>query len=228
MSKYVPSDDGKVIDGKTIVFLKPPAHGKGAGDGGDRSANGGEANGAEAGKDGQGGAPEDSPPDGPFEIHAQLHAAGGTPLAKERLRIKDPDSDQVIGTVTADEAGVVRARVPQEKEYHFFLADDESKEVEVDPFEAQQPPERSEDADHAVLSVALADAQGAPLAGEKVQVKGEGGDAHEETTDRSGNLNIAVEHGVFEISVRGSTFVAHSLLPDEIEGETAPYHFVVR
>ena len=223
MPKYYPSDDGKIIDGKIIVFLRPSRYGPPLGKA-SRTATAAQSE--DAGTDT---APEDRPPDGPYEIHAQLHAAGGTPMANERLRVQDPDTQEVIGTVTANKQGVVRARVPEEKTYHFFVADGGGEEVEANPFEDLdvQPPDRIEDADHAFLMVLFVDAKGAPLKGEKVQVQGPSGGSLEETTDDTGHLNLGADHGVFKLEVRGNSFVAHSLFPDEIEGETAPYRFEV-
>ena len=36
-----------------------------------------------------------------------------------------------------------------------------------------------------------------------------------------------VEHGVFTLELRGSSFVAHSVLSGDLEGEDAPYRFEV-
>ena len=162
-----------------------------------------------------------------FEIHAQLHAAGGTPLVKERVRIEDPDTGVVIGIVTADETGVVRARVPKEKDYHFFLETAGAAAAEPDPFAGLLPPPVAADDPHAVLSFALIDSKGKALADTKLQVKAPDGTAHEEVTDSNGHLLLAVSPGAFQIVANGAAFVAHTLFASEIEGDAPPYQFVV-
>src|SRR5438067_9517411 len=52
-------------------------------------------------------------PEGKFEIEVTLTAAGGTPLAGEKVAIVDPVSEEQIGSPgVTDEKGLLKARVP--------------------------------------------------------------------------------------------------------------------
>ena len=79
----------------------------------------------------------------PFAIEVQLTAAGGAPLAGERVRIIDPDTNEQVGKpVMTDKHGVLRARVPEQKEYHFLPMPDEPKEDPI-PGRPTDPRRRS-------------------------------------------------------------------------------------
>jgi hypothetical protein len=163
-----------------------------------------------------------------FHIHLQLHAAGGTPLAGEKVRIHDPETGEQVATATTDDKGVLEISVPAEKDYHVFV-DDEPAEQQTDEFSGALQGAPREPDRHAVLWVALVDAKGAPLKGEKVQIKGEEGAAQESETDDQGCINMVVEPGVFTLEVRGKSLVAHSIFHDDpIAGDGAPYKFVLR
>src|SRR5207237_10057648 len=55
----------------------------------------------------------------PFAIEVQLTAAGGTPLAGERGRIVDPDTNQQVGNPEmTDKHGVLRPRAPAQQQPH--------------------------------------------------------------------------------------------------------------
>jgi hypothetical protein len=168
--------------------------------------------------------------DGAFVIELQLHAAGGTPLAHERVRIHDPDTGEQIGSPgVTDENGVLRARVPAEKEYHLHLDTDAPGE-DPDMFGDHEHPlagHLPHPDEHAVLHVAFFDSKGAPLKGEAVQVKDEHGQPQELKTDENGTLDLVVDPGLFTLETRGASFVAHSVFSGDLVGDGAPYRFVV-
>jgi hypothetical protein len=171
-------------------------------------------------------------PGAKFAIEMQLTAAGGTPLAHERVRVHDPDTGEQVGEpgVTDDE-GVLKAGVPEEKEYEIHLesgATEEHKETfegHAHPLAGQLPhPD-----EHPVLHVAFFDGKGEPLKTEPVKVKAAEGDAapHEVKTDDAGKIDLAVEAGPFILEVRGKSFTAHSVLSGELPEDDAAYRFVV-
>jgi hypothetical protein len=167
--------------------------------------------------------------DGAFVIELQLHAAGGTPLAHERIRIHDPDTGEPVGAPgVTNEKGVLRARVPAEKHYHLMVVNDAGEEHELpERGDALGGHERSPD-EHAVLSVKLLDAARAPLKAEKVHVKGDQGAEFDVVTDDDGCFHELAEPGVYDLAVRGSSFKAHTVFHGDREGTAVPYQFIVR
>lgn len=165
-----------------------------------------------------------------FAIEVQLHAAGGTPLANERVRIHDPDTGEPVGEpCVTDENGVLRARVPAEKEYQIHLDVDAPEEHADAVGEHEHPlaahlPHPDE---HAVLFVAFLDAKGTPLRSEAVKMTDADGKAQELKTDERGNIDLVVEHGVFTMEVHEASFIAHSVMSGDLTGEDAPYRFLV-
>jgi len=167
------------------------------------------------------------PAEGGFTLEVTLHAAGGTPMAHERIRIVDPDSGQPVGEpVVTDEEGVLRAKVPEEKEYHLVVESEEAEQDELPALDLGGH-ERGSD-EHSVLSVELLDAEGKPLQGEKVQVKGEQGAGFEVVTGDDGCFHELAEPGVYQLTVRGKSFKAHTIFHDDRGDSAAPYRFVVR
>lgn len=172
-----------------------------------------------------GGSDEGGLPDAPYAIEVQLTAAGGTPLAAERVRIVDPDSGEQIGDPgRTDEHGILRARVPEQKEYHFFPLPDDAED-HPDPWSAFAPAPAGQE--HSVLFVVLSDESGQPLKGEKVNVKDESGTAHELVTDDEGHIRLATDPGVYQLEVKGSTFVAHTLFTTDLGDDPQPYRFTL-
>jgi hypothetical protein len=162
-----------------------------------------------------------------FTIEVTLHAAGGTPMAHERIRIVDPDTGNPVGEpVLTDEEGVLRAKVPEEKEYHLVVVNEAAKEDELPELELGG--HERDSSEHSVLSVELLDGDRQPLKGEKVQVKGTQGDGFEVVTDDDGCFHQLAEAGVYELTVRGNSFKAHTIFHDDRGDSAAPYRFVVR
>ena len=169
--------------------------------------------------------------DGKFEIEMQLHAAGGTPLIAERVRVHDPDTGKPVGDDgVTDEEGVLRARVPEEKEYEIHIVAEGGEEHpdafddHVHPLPAHLPhPD-----EHPLLHVIFLDAKGEPLKGEPVKVNDEHGTAQEVKTDYSGVIDMVVEAGPFMLELRSRSFQAHSVFSGDLVEEGAPYKFVVQ
>jgi carboxypeptidase family protein len=162
----------------------------------------------------------------PFAVEVQLTAAGGTPLAGERVRIIDPDTNEQVGQpVTTDKRGVLRAGVPEQKEYQFFPVADEPVEP-PDPWSAHGPAATIPQ-EHSLLFVVLTDESAQPLKGEKVNVKDESGSANEVVTDDDGHVRLTTDPGVYELEVRGKTFVAHTLFTTDLGDEPQPYRFTL-
>jgi hypothetical protein len=164
--------------------------------------------------------------EGGFLLEVQLHAAGGTPLANERVRIHDPDTGEQVGeAATTDASGVLRARVPAEKEYQIHLDDDPAEDHGHD-WGDMAAPARSADRD-AVLDVQIVDGAGEPVKGLAVHMRGEGKEDQEAVTGDDGRIHMAVEPGVYTLEAGGTSFVAHSVFHDEIEGGESPYRFTL-
>jgi hypothetical protein len=226
--KYSLRDDGKVVDGKVVIFLKPrrsadgPKDGPASGEKGEGGALAG--GGADAAADA---ALAEAAKNYKFHIEVQLHAAGGTPLACEKVRIVDPDNNEPVNIGETDDKGVLRAKVPAKKDYHIFVHDQDVGDTSENAFDGvvDDPPHGDQ---HPVLSVAVSDASGKPLKGEKVQIKGEDGSSQELTTDDDGYLHVPVEHGVYTLLARGKEMLAHSVFTDDKRAEGAAYLFQIR
>jgi hypothetical protein len=166
---------------------------------------------------------------GGFTIEIALQAAGGTPMAHERIRIVDPDSGKAIGELAVtDEEGVLRAKVPAEKEYHLIVENDAAEQDDLPSLGDDLGGHERSPSEHSVLSVELLDGDRAPLKGEKVQVKGEHGEDFEVVTDEEGCFHQLTEPGVYELTVRGKPLKAHTIFHDDREGTEVPYRLVVR
>lgn len=219
MTKYRPSDDGTTVDGKVVVFLKPgprkdqPPPGKRP---------------VELATEDD--APADPPgtiggiPGAPYAIEIQLTAAGGTPLAAERVRVVDPDSKEDVGQPgVSDEQGVFRAGVPDEKEYLLFaVVNGIDKEMDAWSSEGSAPGQPTPGDEHPMLIVLVVDAQGNPLIDEAVQVKAESGEAWSLKTDSRGRVTLECEAGLFTVTARGTDLLAHSVFNGDLHDETAP------
>src|SRR5260221_8163058 len=94
---------------------------------------------------------------GAFVIELQLHAAGGTPLPHERVRVVDPDTGHPVGEpAVTDENGIVRARVTEEKEYELHIVESGDGEEHPDAFDDHAhplPAQLPHPAQHPVLHV---------------------------------------------------------------------------
>jgi hypothetical protein len=79
-----------------------------------------------------------------------------------------------------------------------------------------------------VLLVALVDGKGKSLAGEAVEVKDAKGKSQPAHTNGDGRIDLVVDPGVYTLSLRGKSFVAHSIQHSDVHaGDRPPYKFVV-
>src|SRR5438067_1309605 len=127
--------------------------------------------------------------DGKFHIEMKLKAKGGTPLAHERVRLHDPDTGKPVGEpAVTDEKGILRARVPAKKKYHVHIEHDPKEKHQLPPLGHHLGAHGKSSSRHSVLSVEFLDAKRAPVKGEKVKIKGPGGE-FEATTDEHGCIH---------------------------------------
>jgi len=151
-------------------------------------------------------------------IAVEAKSVGDTALVNQPVRIVDPDTGVTVAETETDEAGMVRASVPEPKDYRIEIAEDESEET--------APPPLQPEGEHAVLRCRFAGADGSPLAGEKVEAR-LGDHTVEATTDEDGRLEIAAELAAYELTVRGQKFQAHALPASDPDAEAGLYRFVV-
>jgi hypothetical protein len=219
MTKYRPSDDGTTVDGKVVVFLKPGPR---------KDQQPPDKRPAQIEADGD--APADPPgtiggiAGAPYAIEIQLFAAGGTPLAAERVRVVDPDSQEDVGSPgVSDEQGIFRAGVPEEKEYQLFaVVDGIDQEIDAWSAEGSAPGDPVAGDEHPMLIVLVVDGQGVPLVDEAVQVKAESGESWDLKTDARGRITLECEAGLFTVTARGTDLLAHSVFNGDLYDETAP------
>jgi phage protein D len=156
------------------------------------------------------------PPKDVYLISAQVKSIGGTILANHPVRILDERGRRVGEVLITDAEGVVRAQVPANKRYRIEILDDD---LGVAPVELHP------DAP-AVLLCHFFDEAGAPVAGEAVEAKADD-DKLELRTDENGRVEAPARLAVWELTVRGQTFHAHSLLAADREKDENHYRFVV-
>lgn len=163
----------------------------------DRAAPGDGA--AKSADDSEAGAPEE------FKhlLALKLVAIGGTPLARERVQVIDPDTGKAVGKpVETNEAGVLRAKVPEKKKYQVQILEDPPLEDQETP-RAMLTPDRPMHIDALFL-----DARGAPLADQPVAVTS-GGEQTDGRTDAEGWFHLAAAEGLTLLELRGQNFYAH-------------------
>ncbi|SRR6266849_3205050 len=166
--------------------------------------------------------------DGKFHIEIALQAAGGTPLAHERVRIHDPDTGQPVGgPAVTDENGVLRANVPEEKDYEVVVENDAPEDHELPSLGDHLGGDEPSSTEHSILSVELLDAGRAPIKGEKVHVKGEQGE-FDAVTDDEGCIHELAEPGAYTLTVKGKSVTAHTIFQEDRQGSDVPYRFVLR
>jgi len=164
----------------------------------------------------------------PFTIEAKLMAAGGTSMAKERVRIVDPASGEAVGDpALTNEDGVLRAEVPDEKEYDIVVDDESPEEDELPSLAEHLGGAETGSDEHWILLVELLDADRAPLKAEKVHAKSEKGAEFDFVTDGEGCIHELADAGLYELTVRGKSFKAHAICHEDREGGDAGYRFVV-
>ncbi|HTO96107.1 MAG TPA: hypothetical protein VMK66_03600 [Myxococcales bacterium] len=161
-----------------------------------------------------------------FRIEVQLHAAGGTPLAGERVRILDPETGEAVGEpILTDGSGILSASVPREKEYEIHVLGEQAED-EGHAWAEMDAPTTGPDR-HAVLDVQFLDAEGAPAKDLEVQLEDAEGAVQEAVCGADGRIHLVVEPGLFTLEAGGASFVAHSVFHDELDEEDPAYRFAL-
>jgi hypothetical protein len=153
-----------------------------------------------------------------FVVKSQLQSPGGVPLGFEQVVLVKSGTNEVVGgPVTTEADGSFGIVVPEDGSYDIKLLDDETT----------ASPERTPDALVAShLHLQFFDGA-APAAGEMVQVTG-GGQTIAVALGPTGELDMAVDAGAYEIKAGGQTFKAHSLNPADLQdGGGGGYHFAL-
>ncbi len=188
---------------------KPGSNGEsGGGEATDTSKSGGSAS-----DDGDDSAPVNA-------ISAAIKAIGDVPLANHPVRILDAETgEQVGGILMTDDDGIVRATVPEQKEYRIEI-------VEKDAAGAD-----------AVLLCRFVDVVGDPLVGETVAVtavEAESGnpgestsDEGDATTDANGMVERSAKLGAYRLEIRDQTFLAHAVLSSDKDNPDSVSLFVL-
>ena len=153
-----------------------------------------------------------------YVIAAEVKAIGDDPLMLHKVRILDPETGaQIGGDLMTDEKGVVRAEVPENKEYRIEI-------VEEEPEGAPEPvpPE----IEPALLRCEFVHLSGEPLA--EVEVVATYGDHEIQlVTDARGRIDVPAHLGYYELKVEDETFEAHAIALQDAESEESFYRFVV-
>ena len=156
------------------------------------------------------------PPKDVHLIAAQVKSIGGTLLSNHPVRILDERGRRVGEDLVTDGEGVVRAHVPEPKNYRIEILDED-----LDAAAVQLHPETS-----AVLLCHFVDEAGSPIANEAVEASA-GEDKLELRTDDAGRLETAARLTDWHLTVRGQTFLAHAMpAADRLKDENL-YRFVV-
>ena len=141
------------------------------------------------------------PQDDVHLIAVEVTALGGTPLANHPVRVIDPATGKAVtGVLNTDAKGILRAKVPEAKQYRVEIVDDE----------AEHGPAPAHPEEKTILACQFVDADGNPLAREKVQAKG-GDELLELVTDEEGFIRAGAQLVAYELTVQGHTFQAHGM-----------------
>ena len=153
-----------------------------------------------------------------YVIAHEVRTIGDTPLVNHRVRILDPDTGRQIGnTLTTGDDGVVRAIVPENKDYRIEILDEEN-ESSVPSLQPYEEP--------TYLICRFVDESGSPVANTKVEAR-EDDYGFELTTDEDGRIDCCADLGSFELKINDQVFHAHSVLLKDREKEENHYRFVV-
>ncbi len=159
-----------------------------------------------------------------FVLAAEVKLIGDTLLKNHPVRIFDPDTGEVVVEWTeTNDKGVVRARVPKQKDYRIEIMD-------FDGEQAQPPLAPNEE--QPILLCRFVDELGQPVAELDVASTGEDGVEKSLRTDAEGRIAVpASTLGplLLKISSEGGdqTFDAHTQLLRDLDDEGAEYRFVV-
>ncbi len=154
-----------------------------------------------------------------YVIATEVRTIGDTVLANHKVRIIDPDTGKAVGSPKmTDENGVVRAVVPENKNYRIEILDEDAI--------PQSPPPLPADYPQGVLICHFVDEAGNPITNEQVEVSS-GDDRFDVITDADGRIEAPALLAAYDVEVRGETFTAHPLLWKDREDEENVYRFIV-
>ena len=160
-----------------------------------------------------------------FVLAAEVKLIGDTLLKTHPVRILDPETgDVVVEWTETDDKGVVRARVPKQKDYRIEIMD-------FDGDQAQPPLAPNEE--QPILLCLFVDELDQPIANLDVVSTGEDGVEKNLCTDGDGRIIVPASllgHHLLKVSGEGGvqTFDAHTQLLRDLDDESAEYRFVVR
>jgi len=158
-----------------------------------------------------------------YAIAAHVHLLGDDPAVNHAVRILDPDTGAVVvDSLTTDDEGVLRAEVPENKEYRIEL-------VELDHEESDVPAATvDDDGAHAYLRCRFVDGAGNPVANTEVDARfGEDGEEMPFVTDADGMIEGVAHLGVYELKIDDQTFHAHSVPSEDADRDDALHVFEV-
>lgn len=156
-----------------------------------------------------------------YWLAAQVKLIGDDPAVNHAVRIVDPDTGKVVlDDLTTDDQGVVRAEVPENKEYHIELVEPDT------PMEFPDADYGMGDS-HAFLRCRFVDEAGNPIANQQVEAKF-GDDDIPFVTDADGQIEAVAHLGAYELVIGDQTFYAHSVPAEDADRDEAVHVFVVR
>jgi hypothetical protein len=154
-----------------------------------------------------------------YVVAAAVKTIGDTPLVNHKVRILDPDTGKtVVDSLTTDDKGVVRATVPENKKYRIEILDEER---EAPPLPPPQP-----DDPQGILICHFVDEYGIAVSNERVEAAS-GDDRFDLVTDENGRIEVPTRLAAFDLTIRGETFMAHSLLWKDLEEGDKLYRFIL-
>jgi hypothetical protein len=153
-----------------------------------------------------------------YVIAAEVRSIGDTLLVNHDVRIIDPDTLAQVGDViTTGDDGVVRAIVPENKNYRIEIVEQEFAPVDL-PHDPDEEP--------AVLRCHFVDQSGAPVADQVIEAR-LGEQTFDLTTDKDGKIEVPAHLLPYELKLGDEVFHAHALLPRDIQDDDSRYRFTV-
>jgi hypothetical protein len=135
---------------------------------------------------------------------------------EEVVLVKHGTDEVIAGPLTTDKDGKVSFTLPKQGEYDLKIVDDEEG---ISP---SMPP--ADDKDMVTELTAKFMEGSVPLAGETVQISGEGINVAS-TLDEEGDLALALPPGEYEVKLRDETFKLHTLRASDFENGASAHEF---
>ena len=135
------------------------------------------------------------------------------------MRVLDPDTGEAAGeSLTTDEAGILRTRVPDERTWRIEILDED---MEVAGAALAPLPETL-----ALLRCQFVDPQGRPVANEAVEAAVDE-DSSPCAPIEKGRIDAPARLAAYRLTIRGQTFTAHALTLADASSEESVYRFVL-